>query len=293
MTRRPHVFTRINWYDSDPEGLKNRIKWSYLHEKGPKKLPDELKRQKQSKILGIVSPHAGFSCSGPFAAHGYLALSEVDQVDTFILLGTNHTGLGEPISIFPDGDWETPLGIIPINSDLTNELMSGLLDNGIKIPINKEPEAHMYEHSIDNQLPFLQYSFSNFKLVAICLDSRSVDFETCIIIGKTLAKIIKSKNIKVIASSDFCHFLTPFEAARRDKSVIEALLDYRLIEADKRKHDLDASICGFHPILTLFSIALELKSKKPDVLIYGHSGETCGSMDSVVAYTSIRIDKTA
>ncbi len=289
MVRRPHVFTRVQWYNSNVNELKDQIKWSYLHNKGPQFFPEKLDEPNDNSILGVISPHAGFSCSGPFAAHGFLALSKVKQVETFIILGTNHTGMGAQLSLFPDGDWETPLGIIPIDSKLSDSLLRINESMDHKLDIIKEPDAHLAEHSIDNQLPFLQYNHLSMKILPLCLADHSLN--SCITLGKILAKLIteneSEKNIKIVASSDFTHYENPREAKRRDQPVIDALLNFNLTEASAAQKRLQASICGFGPILTFLSCAKELHAQKTKLLAYGHSGETCGSMDSVVAYASI------
>ena len=99
--------------------------------------------------------------------------------------------------------------------------------------------------------------------------------------------IESEKNIKIVASSDFTHYESPKEAQRRDKPVIDALLNLNLAEAVSSQKKLQASICGFGPILTFLSCAIELQAINPKLLAYGHSGDTCGSMESVVAYASI------
>lgn len=289
MVVRKHQTTGIPWYSHDAQELEQQIRWSFLHDFGPKALPTTPPPAPDSKALGVVSPHAGFSCSGPFAAHGFLELSKTGEVDDFIVLGTNHTGFGPPISVFPEGQWETPMGSVSTGGELTNHLFN-LINNEEKLLNARfDEEAHQEEHSIDNQIPFLQYTFGSFDLLPICL--RDHRLETCLALGKLLARLIEesARKIKIVASSDFSHYLTPQEARKRDMQVIEALLELDLRQASELKTRLQASICGFGPIITLLATGKELGHSSASLLKYGHSGETCGGMSQVVGYASILV----
>ncbi len=289
MTIRKHNRFGIPWYDHDKDKLKKTIEWSFKHEKGPKKLPEDEGVTKQlTNLLGIVSPHAGYSCSGPHASHGYLEISTHDEIESVIILGTNHTGMGSPTSLFPKGEWETPFGNIQIDEDL-QERFTGLVSKlKTNIGFSIEPEAHFEEHSIDNQLPFLQYSINKeFKILPIVMGDHSL--KTCLAIADVISELrtLMGNNLLIVASSDFTHYLTPYEAEQRDKPVLHHLQEFNLEGAVTTQKSLHASICGFGPIVTLFAVGKKLEMTKSRVLVYGHSGETCGDNSQVVAYSSI------
>ena len=291
MVVRRHLNEGIPWYEHEKSKLEIQIESCFKHNVGPKKIPDYSEKT-SNPILGIVSPHAGFSCSGAHAAHGFLELSKIESLDTVIILGTNHTGLGPSISIFPKGVWETPLGSISIDEKLHEKLLDLSKEYKSELDIAIDEEAHINEHSIDNQIPFIQYIFKNkVQILPICIGIHSLN--ASIKLSEILSKLMAqtSKKIVVVSSSDFTHYLTADDAKRRDRPIINSLLKGDLEEAHLKQKTLRASICGFGPILVLFSLAKLMKFTQMKELIYGHSGETCGSNNQVVAYASILIEK--
>ena len=291
MAIRRHNLTGIPWYGHNRDQILKTLEWSFTHDKGPNKLPGDLSLEKKmSKLLGIVSPHAGYSCSGPHASHGYLEISAHDDIESVIILGTNHTGMGSPTSLFPKGEWETPLGNLEIDEDLHDNFTQQVSELKTNIGFSVETSAHIEEHSIDNQLPFLLYSIKkDFKILPITMGDHSL--KTCLAIADIIARIksLKQDKLVIVASSDFTHYLSPMEAERKDRQVIKYLLDFDLETAVKTQKNLQASICGFGPIVTLFATGQKLNMTKSELLIYGHSGETCGNRSNVVAYSSIII----
>lgn len=289
MAIRKHNTFGIEWYDHNKDQLLKKIDWSFKHELGPKKLPHEDGVEKNfSDLLGIVSPHAGYSCSGPFASHGYLEVSTHEDIDSVIILGTNHTGMGSPTSLFPKGEWQTPLGTLQIDEELHDFFTDRVESLNTDIGFMVEPEAHYDEHSIDNQLPFLQYSIKKeFTILPIVMWDHSL--KTCVAIAEILSeiRIQKGKKLLIVASSDFTHYLTPLEAEKRDKPVLQHLQEFNLELAVTTQKSLHASICGFGPIVSLFAVGKKVKMANSKLLTYGHSGKTCGNNSQVVAYSSI------
>ncbi len=142
--------------------LLRQIEHCYLSIHGPGKLPKVGKEIR--KIVGLVSPHAGYMYSGPVAAHGFFQVAQDGLPKCVVILGPNHTGAGSGVSIMTSGKWKTPLGEVQIDEDLGNgiRLVSDIIDDDIV--------AHAYEHSIEVQLPFLQHIFGDeFKMVPICM----------------------------------------------------------------------------------------------------------------------------
>lgn len=150
MKRRPAVAG--SFYEDDPDALRKRVEWSFYHPVGPGSLPQIGKATQRDNSIFIV-PHAGYIYSGPVAAHSYYHLVKEGKPDLLIILGPNHTGYGSQVSIWPGGEWDTPLGSAQVDSKLVKELVS------LSEVIDMDEKAHIYEHSIEVQVPFLQYFF--------------------------------------------------------------------------------------------------------------------------------------
>lgn len=277
--RRPSVAGAF--YPAKPDRLKQLIENCFIHKLGPGRLPS--KRSKNRDTLSIVSPHAGYIYSGPSAAHGYLNLAEQKKPDTIIILGPNHTGWGSPISMMGEGAWDTPLGQVPIDESLAKEIFnkSELID------INET--AHTREHSIEVQLPFLQYIYGDFKFIPICMGIQ--DLETSKEIGDMLAKIGQSNDIIIIASSDLSHQETQETANRKDKLVLDSILELDETKLQKQVFLNRITTCGYGPISTAIVASKLLGAKKAELMSYYTSGDIIGQYSGVVGYASVKISK--
>ncbi|MCS7109209.1 MAG: MEMO1 family protein [Candidatus Micrarchaeota archaeon] len=236
--------------------------------------------------IGIISPHAGYIYSGKTASYGYARLRKIGKGATFVILGPNHYGVGPEVSIYPKGEWETPLGNAVIDEEFVDELCK-ICNGGMFL----NASAHLYEHSIEVQIPFLQYLFKNdFKFVPVCMLNQSLN------ISNELSKLLydlysrfekKGKRIFFIASSDFSHYVPKERAEKLDSLAIEAIKSLDV----KRFYDViernDISLCGYGPISTLMSISKKIGVKEINLLRYSTSAETTGDESSVVGYASI------
>jgi len=276
------------FYEGNAEALKAQIEWTFTHSLGPGTLPKPVIKGPR-KTIGLISPHAGYMYSGPVAAHGYFQLAIDGMPELFIILGPNHTGLGSGISIDYGEDWETPLGIAKVRDDVAKEIAakSGIAD--------LDPLAHKYEHSIEVQLPFLQYIFKNeISIVPITMMMQSPDE------AKTLAKAIYDVekelglDIMVIATTDFTHYEPHSIAIKKDKLVIEAILELNTDKVYERVTSYNISMCGPGPVMTLIEYA-KLRSREYEVsaklLKYATSGDITGDKSAVVGYGSILFSK--
>ena len=221
------------FYEGTAEALKAQVKSCFLHPFGPKKLP-QVNQNGPRNILGMVCPHAGYIYSGPVAANAFFELANDGKPDTIILLGPNHTGIGSGLSIMNEGAWRTPLGDVKIDSEVANDIIheTSLLD--------VDPLAHLQEHSIEVQLPFLQYLYGDeFCIVPICFLMQ--DIVSAKEIGRALTKALNARNAIVIASSDFTHYESQTNVNRKDNAAIEAIenLDenqlYSILEDTERE----------------------------------------------------------
>ncbi|HUU86476.1 MAG TPA: AmmeMemoRadiSam system protein B [Candidatus Glassbacteria bacterium] len=272
-----------SFYQSTEESLKKQIEYCFLHELGPKKIP-ALNKNGPCNIIGLVSPHAGFMYSGPIAAHAYYALASDCIPETVVILGPNHTGYGSGISLMNDGFWQTPMGNVEIDSKIAN-----LIVKKSKI-VDIDEIAHRFEHSIEVQLPFLQYIYgSNFKFVPICFQMQ--DLNSILEIGKTLAEVFLTKKIVIIASSDMNHYQPQKITVEKDIEAIQAIEElnenrfYSLIETK------NISACGYGPIATMITTAKKLGGKKAELLSHITSGDITGDLSSVVGYAAMTFRK--
>ena len=231
-------------------------------------------------IIGLVSPHAGYLYSGPVAG---AIISRVNLSDTVIIIGPNHTGQGKPLSIMTEGIWETPLGKVEIDTRLGRKIIA------TSRYLKEDSRAHQNEHAIEVQLPFLQYFQPSIKIVPIILGY--VDGTVYKEIGKEIARAIKEldKKVVIIASSDMTHYEPQESAQRKDNQAIAAILSMNEDELLKRVHDLDISMCGLAPVVSLLSAAKQLGAKRAELVKYQTSGDTSGDYSSVVGYAGIII----
>ncbi|MFA5077840.1 MAG: AmmeMemoRadiSam system protein B [Candidatus Micrarchaeia archaeon] len=232
--------------------------------------------------VGGVCPHAGYVYSGQTAAITFFSIAELKKAETIVILGPNHTGRGSLISISLR-DWETPLGISKCDVELAKRIQknSKLIDF--------DENAHMFEHSIEVQLPFVQKINPNAKIVCICMMSQ--DYESALDVGNALAKTLNPGKHIVIASSDFSHYLPAEEAGRKDsaaRSYIEAL-DGEGFENALGKHGW--SVCGYGPITALVEYAKAKGIKRAKTLRYTDSGKATGDYSAVVGYGSMIFPK--
>ena len=234
----------------------------------------------KEEIIGLVSPHAGYIYSGPVAG---AVFSRVKLKDTFIIMGPNHTGMGKPLSIMTEGTWETPLGKAEIDSELARHILAGSKH------LQEDSKAHHYEHSIEVQIPFLQYFKQDIKIVPITLAHASgAAYQE---IGKEIAQAIKdlSREAVIIASSDMTHYEPQESAHRKDEKAIEAILELNEDELLKRVDELDISMCGYAPTVALISAAKKLGATSGELVRYQTSGDTTGDYSAVVGYAGIII----
>ncbi|MFQ5887790.1 MAG: MEMO1 family protein [Candidatus Hydrothermarchaeales archaeon] len=277
MVRSPSVAGQF--YRSDLKGLKKQVKSMFLHDLGPGKLPE--KGEGERDIVACVVPHAGYMYSGPAAAHVYFQLAKQKKPETIIILGPNHRGYGSAIATTKE-PWTTPLGTVNIDEDVADSLWKGC------DIVDMDELAHRYEHSLEVQIPFLQYIYGDFKFVPIVMGIQ--DLKMASEIANCLSKI--RKDILVIASSDFTHYESSKEAEHKDKKALNAILDLDEKRFINTVYDLNISICGYGPITVAISVAKKLGATKAELLKYMTSGDITGDKSQVVAYAGIVFQKS-
>ncbi len=266
------------FYAGSPDRLKEELAWCYRHDLGPGELPS-VNASGPGDLLAVIVPHAGYRYSGPVAAHAYSALARDGVIDTAVIIGPNHSGYGPAVSVWPAGYWETPLGRAEINE----EFASNLLGDTIKA----DETAHLSEHSVEVQLPWLQHLYKGIKIVPIVMKAQ--DLDTASAVGKAIAAV--SGRFIVIASSDFTHYEHCTTATQKDALMIKAITDMDEIELYKQRKLLGCTMCGHGPISAAIIAARERGASSARLLKYATSGETSGDFTSVVGYGSIAIGK--
>ena len=272
-----------SFYDGDSKSLNIQIENCFSHKIGPGEIP-LISPKGQNNIVGLISPHAGYIYSGPVAANGFYKIALDGKPGTIIILGPNHRGFGEEVSIMAEGKWKTPLGELEINTDIAEDIL-----RNSKI-IKNDKKAHQYEHSIEVQLPFIQYIFgNNIKFVPICMTRQ--DINTDIEIARSICSSAVDKNILIIASSDFTHYETQEYAENVDKQAINAILEFNPKKLYDMIYHQNLTMCGPGPITVMLLACETLGAKKAELLKYATSGDVSGMYDQVVGYASLIVSK--
>ena len=272
-----------SFYAGDAEALRAQIESCFLHKFGPGKVP-KVDPKGTRRIVGLVCPHAGYMYSGAVAANAYFELALDGKPDTVVVLGPNHTGYGSALALMDTGVWRTPLGDVEVDTLVAREIAreTRLID--------VDETAHRHEHSIEVQLPFLQYLYgSAFKFVPVCFQLQ--DLASAEEVGNALVEVLAERNAVIIASSDFTHYEPQANAAKKDTAALKA------VEAMDAKQFLtiiesqNVTACGYGPIATLITAAKGLLAKEAKLLQYKTSGDITGDTTSVVGYATVSFRK--
>jgi len=273
-----------SWYAGTPNSLRTQIEELFTHRLGPGSLPQKVKEGPRN-LVGLVVPHAGYMASGPVAAHAYHTLAKDGTPDVIVIFGPNHTGYGSALAVMNEGAWRTPLGDVEIDTETANKIL------GASRIVDVDEVAHAYEHSIELQLPFLQYLYGlDFKFVPVCFGMQ--DLMSSREVGKAVAEALRGKNALVIASSDMTHYEPQERAEKKDKMAIDAAL---AMNEEQYYHSVEAygiSTCGYGPVIAAIKAAKELDAKNAQLLCYKTSGDVLGDRSAVVGYASIAFTKS-
>ncbi|MDD5435714.1 MAG: AmmeMemoRadiSam system protein B [Nitrospira sp.] len=255
----------------------------YFYQASPEKLTEQVNRYVEEdvekiKAIGILSPHAGFMYSGAVAGAVY---SRVNLPDTLVIVGPNHTGMGSPVSVFSDGKWEMPTGIVEVDTKLARAIINK------SEYASEDYNAHLGEHSLEVQIPFIQHFIHNFKIVPITIMSTTL--EVCKDLGSAISGAIREakKDVLIIASSDMTHYESSSSAKYKDTLAIDKILslDPPGLHAVIKEHNI--TMCGFAPAVTMLYAALQSGATKADLIKYMNSGDVSGDYDQVVGYAGI------
>ncbi len=283
MTRVRRPTQAGTFYAGDAKTLRAEIESCFLHRFGPGAIPKN-EPTGSRKIVGLICPHAGYVYSGPVAANAYFELALDGKPDTVVALGPNHTGYGSALALMDSGTWQTPLGEVEIDTEVAHEIV-----NETSL-VDVDDVAHRYEHSIEVQLPFLQYLFDDkFKFVPICFGIQ--DLSSAEEIGGALAEVLTPRNAIIIASSDFTHYESQANATRKDGAAIKAVENMDAKQFLTVIESQNVTACGYGPIATLITAAKGLKAKEAKLLQYKTSGDITGDKSSVVGYAALKFNR--
>ena len=235
----------------------------------------------KEKAISVISPHAGYVYSGGVAGSVF---SSVALPENYILLGPNHQEVSTSISIMKNGAWETPLGDVSINTELAGLIMEG------SETIQENSKSHLQEHSLEVQVPFIQFLKKRITIVPICI-AHFAAYEDLEDIGIAVAEAIRkySQEVLIIASTDMSHYESQEVAREKDFFAIEKILELDargLYDGVKKKN---ISMCGFQPTTATIIASKKLEAKKADLIKYQTSGDVSGDFFKVVGYAGIRI----
>ncbi len=222
--------------------------------------------------LGVLAPHAGYVYSGAVAGATYARVAVPRRV---LVLCPNHTGLGARVALWPDGAWETPLGRVPVDPDLTEALRACPL-------VEADRAAHIQEHALEVQLPFLQVLRPDLTVAALCIGAIPVD--DAVALGHAVAVATSVHPALVVASSDMSHFIPADEARRLDFLALERLLALDARGLYQVVHRQRISMCGVVPATVMLAAARQAGAREAELVRYASSGDVTGDRRSVVAY---------
>jgi len=239
--------------------------------------------REKEKAIAIVCPHAGYIYSGKTAGIVY---SKITPPDTAVILGPNHHGYGEPYAVEKTGRWLTPLGTVEIDTELAELLLKHRY-------LEEDSIAHRPEHSVEVQVPFLQYLNPKIKIVPVVLSGPLMSpawYDIGNAIGEAIIEY--GKNTLIVASSDFTHYETREQAESKDRYAIEAILALDENRFAERVEERNITACGYAPIIAAIVGSRRLGAKSARLLDYRTSGDVSGDYDQVVGYAGIIMGST-
>lgn len=234
----------------------------------------------EQPAIGLMSPHAGYVYSGGVAGRTFSAVKIPDEI---IILGPNHHGRGHVAAVYASGEWETPLGQTKISAELAQRVIA-------ECPMTAEDSvAHYSEHSLEVQLPFLQFRAPHASIVPVCISH--MPLAVLLQFGDGLARAILSRSSKplIVASTDMTHYESGEVARKKDFLALERVLAldpaglYEVVQQQR------ISMCGVLPTVVMLQAAIALGAQNAELIAYSNSGDVTGDQSEVVGYAGVRI----
>ena len=241
----------------------------------------------EGELIALIVPHAGYQYSGKVAGYAYKQLTN-KSFDTVIIMGPSHYVSFDGLSIIPSGEYETPLGKMSIDKDVAASLMS------FSPKIQYFKQAWDKEHSVEVQIPFLQKTMKNCKIVPIVFGAQTT--ENCYLLAQAISQIMdtlpekgKKKSILLIASSDMSHYHTSEVASVMDGVAMDAISKGDLNTLVEKLATGECEMCGYGPVITAMMVAEQLGANSYEILKYADTGDVTKDKSSVVGYMSAAI----
>jgi AmmeMemoRadiSam system protein B len=263
-----------SWYPRNPSVLRQQIN---------RFLQNVKVTPKEGKLVALIVPHAGYRYSGQVAAYSYKLL-EYQRFDTVVIVAPSHRAVFNGVSVYDQGGYRTPLGIVPLDEELIGMIKKEAPQ------IRYVPKAHQKEHSLEIQLPFLQVVLPDAKLVPLVMGDQR--FVTCDILAGTLYRCIRNirgKSIVILASTDLSHYHSYEEAKKLDAQVLNRV---KKMNAKRLHSDLTQGIveaCGGGPMVATILAAKLLGANNSQILSMANSGDLTGDRSRVVGYMAAAI----
>lgn len=287
MARPPAVAGQF--YEGNRAGLLRELEQCFVGPLGPGRLP-AVTEQPSGNILGLVSPHAGYYYSGSAAAFAYEALAADGLPDAAVLLGPNHYGLGAAVAISPDDAWATPLGEMRADAEIAEKIIR--LSRFAEV----DELPHAREHSIEVQLPFLQYvGGESVRIVPISIAHLRLQDALALVddLGNAIAEAFTGRRAVVIASTDFTHYESRTVAQATDSLAIERILAMDPQGLIEIVYSRGITMCGAVGAAVMLEACRRLGAGHATQLTYYTSGDVSGDVDQVVGYGSLTVGRTA
>ena len=282
--RDPAVAGRF--YEASPERLTASLRDCFLHQLGPGSLP-RAAADGPGRISALVSPHAGYMFSGPAAANGFAALAADGIPETVIILGPSHYSADRRAALSPADSWRTPLGEVALDTDLAGALLQSEL-------IVADERPHRVEHSLEVQVPFLQFIYGERvpRICPICIRSHPMRALAQVIadarlVSQTIANAVGGRRAVIIASTDFSHQLPQASAERLDRMALDAILALDPVGLLNVVVDNNISMCGPVPVAIALAYCIARGGRDAKLLRYYTSGDIIGERGAVVGYASV------
>ncbi len=257
-----------SWYPGKSATLRQEIEKYFAY------VPD---LYLEGEIAGIVAPHAGYLYSGQVAAYAY-KLIRGKKYDAVVIVGPSHHVAFPGVSVFSRGGYETPLGIVSISEDLAENIknFSGIVKD---IPV-----AHLQEHSLEIQLPFLQVALGDVPFVPLVMGDQKAD--TCYELAEAIYSALQDKKVLIVGSSDLSHFHNYNVASQMDAVALKHLQSGDAAGLLKSLNSDICEACGGGPMAVAMLVAKKMGAEKAQLLKYANSGDVTGDKSSVVGYAA-------
>lgn len=262
------------FYPREAAELRQAIDAAYLSRFGPGKLP--VLQDGPRRVFGIMAPHAGYPYSAACAAWAFAEVAASGRPAAVVLLGVNHQGIGAPVALSPASGWQTPLGVMPVATQLGQRLLT--LDDRLAL----DARAHQNEHSLEVQVPFIQSLFGEVPIVPIVIGHAT--WQDITSLSQALATLTRAEELLLLASSDLSHYIPAREATVLDQMALQQVAAVNADGLVQVVQSRGISMCGVLPVAAMLQTARASGAATATILHYHTSGDITGDRQEVVGY---------